>query len=573
MIRRNFARLRAAGTAVPALVLAVLYGAAAAQESPPPAPDAPADRVFLGTIYTARDDRPVVEAVAVRGGRIVETGDSVDVLQQRGPLTEVIELDRDAALFPGFTDAHAHLLGIGQRELTLNLEGVDSIEALKAAVRAEAERTQAGGVIFGRGWIETHWPEKRFPTRHDLDDAAPGHAVILVRADGHALAANSLALQRAGITAETPDPAGGRIERDETGAATGVLIDAAMKPVMALVQAPTAAEKIKAYVKAGRLYAERGWTGVHNMSVDPEDISVMEDLAGAGMLPLRVYNSIDRAGADDLLRSGPRSGAGGRIVTRAVKLYMDGALGSRGAALFEPYADKPDTKGLILMERKKTLPLLKEALEEGIQVNTHAIGPRANRLVLDWYAEAFAAVPPDEREIAGPRWRIEHAQIIHPTDIPRFAELDVIASMQPSHAIGDLHFAPARLGEERLKGAYAWKSLVENGAVVAGGSDAPVEAGSPLIEFYAAVARKDLKGFSGAGWHPEEALERQTALKLFTAWAAYAAFQEDELGTIEPGKAADFTVFSKDIMKVPAEEIPKARAIMTVIGGDVVYKE
>ncbi|MFW6027898.1 MAG: amidohydrolase, partial [bacterium] len=492
MIRRSQGKLRAAvrtaaGATAAAVMLAALFGApgAGAQEEPAAPEAAPADMVFLGTIYTARDEAPVVEAVAVQDGRIVETGDTVDILQRRGPQTQIIELDPDSAMFPGFTDAHAHLRGIGERELTLNLDGVDSIEALKKAVRAEAEKVQPGGVIFGRGWIETHWPEQRFPTRHDLDEVAPRHAVILVRADGHALVANSLALQRAGIGPETPDPEGGRIERDESGEATGMLIDKAMAPVMALVGAPTPARRIKAYVTAGRLYAERGWTGVHNMSVDPDDIPVMEDLAGAGMLPLRVYNSIGREGADDLLRSGPRRDSSGRIVTRAVKLYMDGALGSRGAALFEPYADKPDTKGLILMQREETLPFLEHALKRGIQVNTHAIGPRANRMALDWYAASFAEVPSEKRAVAEPRWRIEHAQVIHPTDIPRFAELGVIASMQPSHAIGDLHFAPARLGQERLKGAYAWKSLAESGAIIAGGSDAPVEAGSPLIEFYA----------------------------------------------------------------------------------------
>jgi predicted amidohydrolase YtcJ len=537
------------------------------------AENAPADMVVLGKIYTGRDEQPTVEAVAVHEGRIVEAGGAVGVLQRRGPATKVIELDSGAALFPGFTDSHAHLLGIGQRELTLNLDQIDSIEALKAALRAEAEKTREGTVIFGRGWIETHWPEKRFPTRHDLDEAAPRHAVILVRADGHALVANSMALRSAGITADTPDPEGGRIERDSNGAATGMLIDKAMAPVMALAGAPSPAQKIKAYVTGGRLYAERGWTSVHNMSVDPDDVQIMEDLSGAGMLPLRVYNSIDRSGADGLLRSGPRRSTNGRIVTRAVKLYMDGALGSRGAALFEPYADQPDTTGLLLMEREKTLPLLTQALRRGIQINTHAIGTKANHMVLEWYKAAFAEVPSGRREAADPRWRVEHAQIIQPADIPRFAELGVIASMQPSHAIGDLHFAPARLGPERLKGAYAWKSLTQSGAIIAGGSDAPVEVGSPLIEFYAAVARKDLKGFSGDGWHPQEALDRQTALKLFTAWAAYAAFQEKDLGTIEAGKMADFTVFSRDIMAVPEADILKARAIMTVISGEVVYRE
>lgn len=558
---------RAAEALLPAaLFTALLLGSAAGQSES-------ADMVFLGTIYTARDEQPLVEAVAVKDGRILEAGNAIDILQRRGAGTLVIELEKNAAMFPGFTDAHAHLLGIGRRELTLNLEGTASIEALKAAVRAEAEKVKEGGVIYGRGWIETHWPEKRFPARQDLDAVAPRHAVVLVRADGHALVANSLALQRAGVTARTPDPQGGRIERDEAGQPTGMLIDKAMGPALALVETLGPAERIKAYVTGGRLYAERGWTGVHNMSVNPGDVAILEDLSGAGMMPLRVYNAIDREGAAELLRTGPRRSANGRVVTRAIKLYMDGALGSRGAALFEPYADKPDTSGLLLMSHDEALPLLTGALRQGIQVATHAIGPRANRLVLDWYAEAFGKVPAGSRAVADPRWRVEHAQVIAPADIPRFGKHGVIASMQPSHAIGDLHFAPARLGLKRLEGAYAWQSLAQSGAVIAGGSDAPVEVGSPLIEFYAAVARKDLKGFSGPGWHPEQALDRQTALKLFTAWAAHAAFQEKELGTIEAGKAADFTVFSADLMLVPVEEIPKARAIMTVIGGVVVYRE
>lgn len=529
-------------------------------------------RIFLGgSIHTGSDAAPRAEAVVVTGGRIVFTGAIAAARQAAGPRADVVDL-KGGALFPGFTDSHMHLLGVGQRELTLNLDATASIADLKARVAAEAAKTAKGQVIYGRGWIETHWPDGRFPTRADLDEAAPDHPVILVRADGHALVANSPALKRAGISAATPDPQGGRIERDSTGAPTGMLIDKAMALVLNLIDAPSREARTLALETAGKLYVARGWTSVHNMSVDPANLPVIEELAAAGKLKLRVYNALKPEGAA-LLADGPRVAAGGRVVTRALKFYADGALGSRGAALLAPYDDAPGHSGLLRTSEAEIMPVLKRALRRGIQISTHAIGDRANRLVLDWYEKAFAAVPPGERAPADPRWRVEHAQVIARSDIPRFAELGVIASMQPSHAIGDLHFAPARLGQDRLKSAYAWMSLVKSGAMIAGGSDAPVEAGSPGIEFYAAVARRDLKGFSGPGWHEEEALDRATALKLFTIWAAHAAFQDTELGTIEPGKRADFTVLSADIMTIPESEIPKVRALMTVIGGEIVHRE
>jgi predicted amidohydrolase YtcJ len=262
----------------------------------------------------------------------------------------------------------------------------------------------------------------------------------------------------------------------------------------------------------------------------------------------------------------------GRIITRAVKLYVDGALGSRGAALSAPYSDQPGADGLLLMTREEAAPLFEKALRDGVQIATHAIGDRGNRLILDWYEEAFNKVPAEERKVANPRWRIEHAQILHVEDIPRFAKLGVIASMQPSHAIGDFYFAPARLGDARLDGAYAWRSLLDAGAIVAGGSDAPVERGDPLIEFYAAVARKDLEGNSGSDWRPEQKVTREEALAMFTSSAAFASFQEADLGTIEVGKKADFTVFSKDIMIVPEAEILTAKPVMTVVDGEIVWR-
>jgi len=559
-----------------AIALTLLLSAASCGKHAATSPDAPAENaadkiIFGGVIYTGLSDQPTVEAVAIEGGRIAAVGDAATIEKLAGPETARIDLN-GAAMFPGFVDAHAHLLGIGMRELTLNLEGVGSIAELVDIAAAAAQETDAGSVIFGRGWIETGWPEGRFPGRADLDAASDAHPIIFVRADGHALVANSIAIERAGVSKETPDPDGGRIERDANGEPTGMFVDNAMDLINVLIAAPSEEQKQEAYDVAGEVYARDGWTGLHNVSVDPADVSLMEEEAAAGRLNIRIYNAIDRSGYDALAPEAPRTNNSGRIITRAIKLYADGALGSRGAALTEPYSDMPNTTGLMLTSHEEMAPFLKQALKEGVQIATHAIGDRGNKLVLDWYEEAFNAVPVEERKVANPRWRIEHAQILHGEDIPRFAQLGVIASMEPSHAIGDFYFAPARLGDARLDGAYAWRSLLDSGAIIAGGSDAPVERGDPLIEFYAAVARKDLEGNSGPDWRPNEKVTRAEALAMFTSANAYASFQEKDLGTIETGKLADFTVFSIDIMTVPEEEILTAKPVMTIVDGDIVYK-
>ncbi len=442
---------------------------------------------------------------------------------------------------------------------------------LTAWAQAHPER-----VIVGRGWIETRWPESangaRFLTAADLDAAAPGRIVILERADGHAVTASTAALAAAGIDASTAAPSGGEIAKDAQGRPTGFLVDAATSLVGPLLPQADAAALRNAYRAGFRVEARYGWTGVHFMSAPWTDIPLLEAMAEAGEAPLRVYNSVTPDGAQALFASGPRDVADGRIITRAVKYYVDGALGSRGAALHAPYSDAPHTSGLMQTTAAETVPLYEQALRSGIQIATHAIGDRGNTEVLTWYRDAMSAVPPAERRIAEPRWRIEHAQILRPADEPLFRDLHVIASMQPSHAIGDFHFAPARLGDARLDGAYAWRSLVDLGVVVVGGSDAPVERGDPLIEFYAAVARRDLEGFQGPDWRPNEAVDRATALKMFTLWPAYASFREDELGTIEVGKRADFTAFDIDLMTVPEADIPKGRATLTVVDGEVVYR-
>jgi predicted amidohydrolase YtcJ len=522
--------------------------------------------IMGGPIYTADDAAPTAEAVAISGGKILYVGSKAGVQGQIGPSTRIIDL-HGAALFPGFTDSHAHLTGVGERELTLNLEGSKSAAEVTARLKAYMVNAKPGETIVGRGWIETGWPEKRFLNRSDLDAISPNNPVLMERADGHALVANTAALKKAGIDASTKAPFGGAILKDDSGQLTGMLVDGAMSLAEGLVPAMTPEYRIKA-LKTGMAVENRyGWTGVHFMSASWEDVTTLEALAAKGEAPLRVYSAVDKQYAPALFASGPRDAGQGRIVTRAIKLYADGALGSRGAALFEPYSDQPGATGLMQLKPETTRPILAEAAAKGIQVCTHAIGDRGNATVLDLYAEALPKAGKDAR------WRIEHSQHIRPIDIPRFAQMGVIASMQPSHAIGDLHFAPARLGMGRLEGAYAWNSLLKSGAVVAGGSDAPVERGDPLIEFYAAVARKDLKGYSAEGWHPDEALSRKDALRLFTVNAAYARFAERELGTISAGKRADLTAFDIDIMTVPEAQIPKGHAVLTMVDGAVVYQD
>ncbi|UTW55113.1 amidohydrolase [Kordiimonas sp. SCSIO 12610] len=524
--------------------------------------------IWGGPIYTADDANPEAEAIAIKDGRFVFVGSRSEVQAFVGDTTTVLSLD-GAALFPGFVDAHAHLLGIGERELTLNLEGSASLSDFVEKVKAWRE-AHDDAVIVGRGWIETHWPENRTPSRWDIDDVVADIPVILKRADGHAVVANSKALEMAGISGATEAPFGGEIHKNALNEPTGILVDAAMGLVNPLIPATDTARITEALKVGGDVYAEYGWAGLHSMSVSWPEVLAMESLSDTGDLGIRVYNSINPGDASNLFAGGARVSNSGTIITKAIKLYMDGALGSRGAALLEPYSDA-DTHGLITIKEEDALPIMEQALRNGIQMNIHAIGDRGNRQLLDWYEQIFAKVDSADRAVVDPRWRIEHAQIVHPDDIPRFRNLGVIPSMQPSHAIGDLHFAPDRLGDDRLLGAYAWQSLIASGVIVPGGSDAPVERGDPLIEFYAATARRDLKGFQGQNWHAEEAVSREDALKMFTLWPAMASFTEDEQGTITVGKKADLTAFDIDIMSVDEADIPKGRAVLTMVDGKIIF--
>jgi len=540
-------------------------------------PSLAADALLLtnATVYTGNPAQPRAEAVVVIDGRIAYVGTHAEALLRAPMNARRLDLI-STTLLPGFTDSHAHLADIGWRELNFDLTGVESVAALKRRLRDRAAQDKMSPWIEGRGWIESRWTPATFPTRTDLDEAVIDWPVTLERLDGHAIVVNSLALKLAGITRDTPDPPGGQILKDPvSGEPTGMLIDDAMALVRRLIPPPTELQTRTALETGATRSVRVGWTQLQYAGTTDAEIELLCRLYAEDKIEIRVYAAIGGPGpdAERLLKLGRiEKSCDDRLTVRGIKLYIDGALGSRGAALLAPYSDAPQSQGLLLNEPAEILRILRAALRSGIQIQTHAIGDRGNRLVLDLYEKAFASVLPSERAVADPRFRIEHAQVVNAVDIPRFAKLGVIASMQPSHAISDMFFAPSRLGPGRIGGAYAWRSLLDAGAIIPGGSDAPVEQGDPIIEFYAAVTRRTLDGYAGSDWGLEQRVTREEALKMLTLWPAYAAFQENERGTIEVGKLADFTVLSADIMQVPEAEILKARAVMTIIGGEVVHE-
>jgi predicted amidohydrolase YtcJ len=529
--------------------------------------------VVNGNVYTVNEKQPHAEAFAVKDQRITFVGSTADVQKLEGANTRLINLGGKTVV-PGLTDSHCHIFGIGEREMRLNLEGTNSLQDFLAKVKERVSQTEKGKWITGRGWIETFWKPAEFPSRQDLDKITPDNPVFLTRADGHASVVNSAALKIAKIDRNTPNPFGGQISKTN-GEPNGMLLDNAQDLAAKHVPKPTEAEREQALLLGINREIGLGWCEIQNAGSDKEDIKLIKKALADGKIKIRVINAVYGPGEDaqNFLAAGPTIDAFNHHFTqRTIKIIFDGALGSRGAALLKPYNDAPDTSGFLTEKPEELRPLFEEALRRGIQVETHAIGDRANRIILDLYDQAFKAVPPEERKIREPRWRVEHAQIVDAADIPRFTKLGVIPSMQPSHAISDLFFAPARLGMDRLGGAYSWQSFLKSGCIIAGGSDAPVERGEPMIEFYAAVARKSIKGESREGWHPEQAVSREQALKMFTIWPAYAAFEEKDKGSIEPGKLTDFTVLSQDIMKIPESEILKTRCAMTVIGGEIAYQ-
>jgi predicted amidohydrolase YtcJ len=524
-----------------------------------------------GRIYTLDAADSVVDTLVVRDGRIVFAGRRAEA--NLPDAEETIDLQGRAVL-PGLVDGHAHLMGLARARMTLSAAGALSEEEVAQRVAAAAARARPGEWILGRGWDQTRWSSRRFPTRATLDRAAPANPVALTRVDGHATWASSLALREAGINAETPDPTGGLIVKDERGEPTGLLIDTAQRLVQRAQPPPSPEQFDRAVEDAIAECLAKGLTGIHEMGVDLFGFASYRRLIARGAFPFRNYAAVAGRDADTWAfyrERGPdgRDGApdgDGRLVVRALKLVADGALGSRGAALHEPYSDDPDNTGLLLLPPDELERFTAEGAAAGFQVCVHAIGDRANTLVLDTFARVLARAPrPDHR------FRVEHAQILTPRDIPRFRQLGVIPSMQATHCTSDMRWAEERLGPARLRGAYAWRSLLDTGVVIAGGSDFPVEDPNPFHGLYASVTRRPLSG-EDMGWQPEQRMTRAEAMRSFTVWNAYAAHQEAELGTLEPGKRADLVVLSEDVFTCPEERIKDITPVLTMVGGEVVYR-
>ncbi len=539
----------------------------AADLSTPP----PADLILLeARIHTMDAARPRAEAVAVRGGRFVHVGDSAGAMALRGPSTQVRDLG-GATVLPGLTDAHGHVAGLGFAMERLDFTGTRSAEAIAEQVRLKAASTPPGTWIRGRGWDQNDWERKEFPSSRLLDEAAPRHPVALDRVDGHAVWVNGSALHLAGVTRHTPDPPGGRILRDESGGPSGVLVDAAEGLVTSRIPPPTREQTRAALQRGMRRCLESGLTSVHDAGVSAGELEVYRELLVDGDFPFRVYAMLadDAELVRDRLSRPPEIGLGdGRLTVRAVKLYMDGALGSRGARLLRPYADEPSTSGLSITAPARLEDLTRGAARAGFQLCVHAIGDRGNREALDAFERGLG-----EAARGGHRFRIEHAQVLDPADVPRLAALRVIASMQPTHATSDMPWAEARLGPERLAGAYAWRSLIDSGARVACGSDFPHESESPLLGLWAAVTRQDPDGRPPDGWLPRQRMTREQAVRCFTVEAAYAAFEEETRGSIAPGRLADMTVLSEDVLQGPVRRILDAQVLMTIVGGRIAYEK
>lgn len=473
-----------------------------------------------------------------------------------------------ATLLPGLVDAHGHVSSLGRALASVDLVGAASEREAASRVKRYIEARPQADWVEGRGWNQVLWPGRAFPARASLDAVSGDQAVVLGRVDGHALWVNSRALDLAGIDAGTPDPEGGQILRDERGEPTGILIDNAMELVYAVMPQPSGRQLAQWQLRALEELASYGLTAVHDAGIPATEVAAYQSLRAAGRLPIRVYAMLDvRDPANDaLIASGPLVDPEHRLDIRSVKISADGALGSRGAALLEGYSDAPDNRGLLLHRPGELEAHMNRAVAGGYQVNTHAIGDRANALVLDLY-ERLNSDP----ESAALRHRVEHAQVLRPADIARFPALDVIASVQPLHATSDRNMAGDRLGRERLRGAYAWRSLLESGARMAGGSDFPVESPNPFLGLHAAVTRQDTAGSPPGGWLPGQTLGREAALALFTEGAAYAAHQENALGRLLPGYFADFILVDGNYFEMPAADLWRLQVLATYVAGERVY--
>ena len=534
------------------------------------AQSAKADLILVnGNVYTVDDAHPRASAFAVRNGRIVFVGSDREARFLAGPSTRVIDA-LGQTVIPGMVDAHAHLLGLGTSLRNLQLAGSKTYEEVIARVVERAKTMKPGEWILGRGWDQNLWSDKKFPTHDALTRAVPNNPVVLSRIDGHAILANERALKAAGITAATRDPEGGRIERNADRSPTGVFVDNAEDLVGRVIPEPTREQTRSAILAAIAEANKWGLIGIHDAGASHRTIDIYETLAREGRFNLRNYVLVsgDSGSIRHYMNLGPRSGLyDGRVWVRSIKLYADGALGSRGAALLAPYSDDKDNTGLLVTPPAEIQRIATAALRRGFQIGVHAIGDRGNRVVLDEYDAALKAVP-----TADHRFRIEHAQVISLTDIPRFAKMGVIPSMQASHQTSDMRWAEVRVGPDRIKGAYAWRSLLNTGVVIPNGSDFPVEEVNPLISFHSAVSRQDATNWPDGGWYPAQVMTRDEALKAMTVWPAYAGFQEKTMGSISPGKYADFVILDRDIMTVPVTDILKTGVISTWMGGRAVFE-
>jgi hypothetical protein len=529
-----------------------------------------ADLIVTGArIYTVDPTHPIAQALAVRGTRLLFVGSVTEAMALKGPATRVLDL-HGATVIPGMTDAHAHLIELGKTLTRVDLRGIASYAEVVARVVARAKTMAPGSWVYGWGWDQNRWAGQHFPTHGALTAAVPDHPVVLNRIDGHAVLANARAMQLAGITRTTPDPPGGKILRDPGGDPSGVFVDNA-EDLVTRAEPPLSAAELHEAVHAAVTECNRwGLTGIHDPGVGRRGLELYETLARSGALTLRDYAMIadDSALEASYFAKGPQSALyDGHLWIRAVKLYADGALGSRGAALLAPYSDDPGNSGLLVSTPEHLRAVAVQALRAGFQVATHAIGDRGNRNVLDAYEAALKEVP-----TADHRFRIEHTQVLDPTDIPRFAELGVIPSMQAVHATSDMPWATDRLGPTRVLGAYAWRSLLNTGVIIPNGSDFPVERVNPLYSFHAAITRQDERDSPAGGWHPEQRMTHEEALRSMTIWPAYAGFQEKDLGSLTAGKYADFVVLDRDIMTVPDADILHARVLATYVGGKAVYE-
>jgi predicted amidohydrolase YtcJ len=526
--------------------------------------------VVNANVYTVDEHVPHANAFAVMDGRFVAVGDSLEIVSRFVAPTVLDAAGR--TVVPGLIDSHGHLVNHGFIRMNVDLRGTTSIAEVVSLLRERESTLPDGEWLRGRGWDQNDWAEKRFPTRGDVDPIFPDRPVWLERVDGHASLLNSAALAEMEIDMDgrTPDPVGGRIVRDAAGVATGLLIDSASDQVKDVAPEPSADLITQAIESAMVDASALGLTGVHEPGLELDTLNIYRRLVDEGKVTLRLYGMTEdlKSLFQQVCSDGPVDAYGDLLTVRAVKLYADGALGSRGASLLEDYSDDAGNRGLMRKSAAELRDAVMRTVECGLQPAVHAIGDDAVRVVLDIYEELGQS-----RDLSVIRPRIEHAQIVSPTDIPRFQALGVIAAMQPTHATSDMYWAEERLGADRLAGAYAWKTLIDSGTHVPFGSDFPVESVDPLKGFHAAITRQDADGYPDGGWLPQERVSRVAALRGFTIEAAYAGFMENEVGSITEGKFADFVILDRDIMTIPAAAILDTRVSATFLGGQQVYGE